>query len=244
MPYLEYQMLRGSGAESIDKGLHADRGHRSTADLLDRCAHGHQLCGDAVPADGESRAEVGAGCCRAGTAGQSRTRELRISHGRHDDVVHVDSRRNVLMVHHRERLDSAHQARAGDRHPRKWSRARLQRIHLQRATLVGVRQAGFTLLEAILALTLSSVIVGLVSSVFLAQNDFYRLVVQRTRVQDNLRVVTDLIASEIRGASNGGVITAESRRFVVRLPLTVGGVCHGQGAAWASVYAGPLGDRP
>jgi len=133
------------------------------------------------------------------------------------------------LVHHGERLDSPHQARAGYRHPSEWIRALLQRIHFRRPILVGVRQGGFTLLEAILALTLSSVIVGLVSSVFLAQNDFYRLVVQRTRVQDNLRVVTDLIASEIRGVSNGGVITAESRRFVVRLPLAVGGVCHRQG---------------
>ena len=80
-----------------------------------------------------------------------------------------------------------------------------------------------------MALTLSSLIVALVSSVFLAQNDFYRSVLQRARVQDNLRVVTDLIASEVRGVASGGVITAESRRFVVRLPIVMGGVCHEQG---------------
>ncbi len=77
-----------------------------------------------------------------------------------------------------------------------------------------------------MALTLSSVIVALVASVFLTQNNFYRTVVQRTRVQDNLRVVTDLIASEVRGVAGGGVTTAESRRFVVRLPIAMGGVCH------------------
>ena len=76
-----------------------------------------------------------------------------------------------------------------------------------------------------MALTLSSVIVALVSSVFLTQNNFYRFVVQRTRVQDNLRVVTDLIASEVRGVAGGGVTAAESRRFVVRLPIAMGGVC-------------------
>ena len=75
------------------------------------------------------------------------------------------------------------------------------------------------------ALTLSSVIVALVSSVFLTQNNFYRFVIQRTRVQDNLRVVTDLIASEVRGVAGGGVTTAQSRRFVVRLPIAMGGVC-------------------
>ena len=94
--------------------------------------------------------------------------------------------------------------------------------------MVGSRKAGFTLLEALVALTLSSVIVTLVSSVFLTQNNFYRFVVQRTRVQDNLRVVTDLIASEIRGVAAGGVTTAESRNFVVHLPIAMGGVCHRQ----------------
>ena len=85
------------------------------------------------------------------------------------------------------------------------------------------------------ALTLASVIVALVTSVFLAQNDFYRSVMQRTRVQDNLRIVTDLIRSEVRGVAGGGVTAAESRRFVVRLPIAMGGVCQG-GGAFVRVY--------
>ena len=80
-----------------------------------------------------------------------------------------------------------------------------------------------------IALTLSSVIVALVSSVFLTQNNFYRMVVQRTRVQDNLRIVTDLIASEVQGVAGGGVTLAQSRRFRVRLPIAMGGVCAPQG---------------
>ena len=94
--------------------------------------------------------------------------------------------------------------------------------------MVRGQKAGFTLLEALVALTLSSVIVALVSSVFLTQNNFYRSVLQRTRVQDNLRVVTDFIVSEVRAVADGGVTTAESRRFVVRLPIAMGGVCHDQ----------------
>ena len=86
-----------------------------------------------------------------------------------------------------------------------------------------------------LALTLSSVIVALVSSVFLTQNNFYRFVIQRTHVQDNLRVVTDLIGSEVQGVAGGGVTTAESRRFVVRLPIAMGGVCHNE-ASHGRVY--------
>ena len=99
---------------------------------------------------------------------------------------------------------------------------------------------GFTFLEAILALTLSSLIVSLVASVFWAQNDFYALVVERAKVHDNLRVVSDLIASEIRGVSGGGVTTAQSRQFVVRLPLAMGGICDGGGVA--RVYMPGLSD--
>lgn len=81
------------------------------------------------------------------------------------------------------------------------------------------------------SLTISSVLIALVASVFLAQNDFYAMVVQRTRVQENLRVVTDLIASEVRGISAGGVTRADERSFVVRYPLAVGGVCAAEAAA-------------
>jgi hypothetical protein len=81
------------------------------------------------------------------------------------------------------------------------------------------------------ALTLSAVIVALVSSVFLTQNNFYRMVVQRSRVQDNLRMVTDMISTEVRGVAGGGVTFADSRRFVVRLPMLMGGVCNPAGGS-------------
>ncbi len=118
----------------------------------------------------------------------------------------------------------------------------LYRFHVRHKVLVADRSdAGFTFLEAILALTLSSLIVAMVASVFLAQNDFYALVVERAHVQDNLRVVSDLIASEVRGTSAGGVTTAQSRDFVVRLPLAVGGVCHDE-ASHGRVYMPGLAD--
>ena len=84
-------------------------------------------------------------------------------------------------------------------------------------------------------------IVTLVSSVFLTQNNFYRSVVQRARVQDNLRVVTDLIASEVRGVAGGGVTLAESGRFVVHLPIAMAGVCR-DGSGHGHVYMPGLSD--
>ena len=127
-----------------------------------------------------------------------------------------------------------------------WLGAVLQRFRFRGPLLVGGRRAGFTLLEAIVALTLSSVIVTLVSSVFLTQNNFYRTVVQRTRVQDNLRVVTDLIASEIRGVAGGGVTIAESGRLVVHLPIAYAGVCRdgsGHGHVYMPGLSGINGDE-
>ena len=57
---------------------------------------------------------------------------------------------------------------------------------------------GFTLIETIIALVLSSVVILLVSSTFLVQNNYYSSQTQRTGVHDNARAATELIASEIR----------------------------------------------
>ena len=78
-----------------------------------------------------------------------------------------------------------------------------------------------------IALTISSLLVGLVTSVFLAQNSFYASVAEQSEVQDNLRSITQLIASEARGVAPGGVIVADSTRFAFRVPMRVGARCAG-----------------
>ena len=55
-------------------------------------------------------------------------------------------------------------------------------------------------------------------------------------------MVTDLIASEVRGVAGGGVTTAEGRRFVVHLPIAMGGVCDNQGVNFGRVYMPGLSD--
>lgn len=80
-------------------------------------------------------------------------------------------------------------------------------------------------MEAIVALTLSSVVVILVSTVFLVQNQFYALQLERAAAQDNARAVTEIVASEIRSMMAGGVVLAQNRRLVVRSPLLLGAVC-------------------
>jgi len=73
---------------------------------------------------------------------------------------------------------------------------------------------------------LSSVVILLVSSTFLVQNGYYTTQTRRTGAQDNARVVTELIASEIRSAMPGGFLTAENRELVLRSPIVVAVVCH------------------
>jgi len=79
--------------------------------------------------------------------------------------------------------------------------------------------------EAIIALTLASVVVILVSTVFLVQNRYYQTQLARAEAQDAVRVMTETVASELRSVARGGVKVAESDRIVVRSPIVLAAVC-------------------
>jgi len=79
--------------------------------------------------------------------------------------------------------------------------------------------------ETIVALTISSLIVILVSTVFLVQNRYYALQLQRSRAHDNARTATDLVSADLRSLMRGGFIVAERDRMVVRAPLALAVVC-------------------
>jgi hypothetical protein len=72
---------------------------------------------------------------------------------------------------------------------------------------------------------LSTLIIILVTSVFLVQNEFYSDVVRRSALQENVRTATAMVSSELRGVAAGGIVAAESDSVVFRIPLVVGGVC-------------------
>ena len=90
-------------------------------------------------------------------------------------------------------------------------------------------------MEAIIALTLSSVVVVLVSTVFLVQNQYYALQLERSAAQDNARTVTEVIASEVRSVMAGGIVVAQNKRLVVRSPMILGVVCGLPGSNQVSV---------
>jgi prepilin-type N-terminal cleavage/methylation domain-containing protein len=84
---------------------------------------------------------------------------------------------------------------------------------------------GFTLLEALVAMVLSSVVVMLVTSVFVTQNRFYSHVVNRATLHESVRTAAALVSSDLRGLASGGVVAAEPDSLVIRAPLSMGVVC-------------------
>jgi prepilin-type N-terminal cleavage/methylation domain-containing protein len=102
--------------------------------------------------------------------------------------------------------------------------------------VVAAGRAGFTLVEAIVALALSSVLVVLVGTTFLVQNQYYALQVERAAAHDNARMVTELIASELRSTMLGGVKTAGNKELVIRSPVALAVVCATQLGHKAAVH--------
>lgn len=88
-----------------------------------------------------------------------------------------------------------------------------------------MRRDGFTLVETLVALTLSTVLVGLVTSVFIAQSDFYDDVTRRSDVHSDARTVLDVVTGDVRASSQGAFVIAGPGQLVMRVPVTVGLVC-------------------
>lgn len=86
-------------------------------------------------------------------------------------------------------------------------------------------RGGFTLIEALIAMFLATLIVVLVGSIFLAQNSFYTDVVRRSEAQDHARSVVELVTTDVRSAAPDGIGLADSLEFAFRVPFTMGMIC-------------------
>jgi len=84
---------------------------------------------------------------------------------------------------------------------------------------------GFTLVETLIALVLSSIVIILVSTTFLVQNQYQATQVQRAGVHDNVRSATDLLVGELRSSMRDGVVLAGNRTLTVRSPVALATVC-------------------
>jgi hypothetical protein len=94
-------------------------------------------------------------------------------------------------------------------------------------------RAGFTLVETIIALVLSSFILILVSTTFLVQSEYYSAQTLRAEAHDNVRTATERMASELRSVMDEGFVTAGARTLVIRSPVRLFAVC---GTTGINVY--------
>lgn len=87
------------------------------------------------------------------------------------------------------------------------------------------RRMGFSLVEALVAITISTLVVFMAANVFLVQNDYYGFLIQRARVQENARAFLDVVEREVGSIVGGGLLVAEPRRMVIRVPQSLAAVC-------------------
>lgn len=90
-------------------------------------------------------------------------------------------------------------------------------------------RAGFTLIETIISLVLSSVLIILVSTTFLVQNQYYASQTLRAAAHDNARVATERMATEVASVMEDGFVVAGRRTLTVRSPMLLAAVCHRAG---------------
>lgn len=88
-----------------------------------------------------------------------------------------------------------------------------------------LRPAGFSLVELLIALVLSTAIGAVVFTVMVVQNRFYSGTSAAGRVQESVRIAGEFLGTEVRPVTRGGFTLAERDHFVARVPTAVGVVC-------------------
>ncbi len=92
------------------------------------------------------------------------------------------------------------------------------------------------------ALAISSILVVLVGSVFLVQNQFYAVQVTRAAVHDDARAFTAVLGSELRSVMPGGIVRAENKAITIRSPMVLAAVCSVSGGLVDVHMEGGAGD--
>jgi hypothetical protein len=72
---------------------------------------------------------------------------------------------------------------------------------------------------------LSTLVVTMVASTFLVQNEFYSDAVRRSALHEGVRGSAFLVSAQLQGVARGGIVAAESDSVSFRMPLALGGVC-------------------
>ncbi|MEM7416432.1 MAG: prepilin-type N-terminal cleavage/methylation domain-containing protein [Gemmatimonadota bacterium] len=101
--------------------------------------------------------------------------------------------------------------------------------------MVGAARSGFTLVETLIALVLSTFVIGLATHAFLVQNSYYSTQTLQAEAQDNARAATQLLGLDIRTVAEDGIVTAGARTLTLRTPIATAIICNKAGAALGDV---------
>lgn len=85
---------------------------------------------------------------------------------------------------------------------------------------------GFTLIELVVALVISSFLAGVIFQLLRGQERFFGIQSAREEVQQNGRAALELISAELRGANAEGIVSAEEASIQFRVPRAWGLVCN------------------
>jgi prepilin-type N-terminal cleavage/methylation domain-containing protein len=98
-------------------------------------------------------------------------------------------------------------------------------------------RAGFTLLELLVALTISGILVGSIFQLLQGNSRFVRLQSAREEVQQNGRAALSVIASDLRSVPSGGIVSMSPSSVRFYAPRGWGILCNtidaSSGTAWA-----------
>jgi len=99
-----------------------------------------------------------------------------------------------------------------------------------RSARTALDDRGFTLVEALIALTISGVVATALVSLLVAQSRFYQRTDDQMTAEQAAQATFDLVSSEIRMASADDLMEAEADAVTFRFDLLQGIVCEATGA--------------
>lgn len=88
-------------------------------------------------------------------------------------------------------------------------------------------QRGFSLVELLVALVVASIVLAGIAAALLAAQRFYRAQAQTLEVQQNVRVIAQVLAQEMRGldAADGDIVAMSDTAIAFKAPRTFGVTC-------------------